>query len=49
VVLAKSHTGPGDIAETVLGYLCESDEQPTSLFRSSKKEYFNKSQKLKEI
>lgn len=32
VVLAKSHTAPGDIAETVLGYLYESDEQPTSLF-----------------
>jgi hypothetical protein len=33
VVLAKSHSSPGDIAETVLGYLCESeDEQPKSLF-----------------
>ena len=33
VVLAKSHTSPGDIAETVLGYLYESeDEQPKSLF-----------------
>jgi hypothetical protein len=49
VVLAKNHTGPGDIAETVLGYLYESEEQPTSLFRSSKREYFNKLQKLKEI
>jgi hypothetical protein len=26
VVLAKSHTSPGDVAETVLGYL-EDDEQ----------------------
>jgi hypothetical protein len=33
VVLAKSHSSPGDIAETVLGYLYESeDEQPRSLF-----------------
>jgi hypothetical protein len=33
VVLAKSHSSPGDIAETVLGYLYESeDEQPKSLF-----------------
>ena len=33
VVLAKSHLSPGDIAETVLGYLYESeDEQPKSLF-----------------
>ena len=33
VVLAKSHTSPGDIAETVLGYLYESEEeQPKSLF-----------------
>jgi hypothetical protein len=32
VILAKSHTAPDDIAETVLGYLYESDEQPTSLF-----------------
>jgi len=33
VVLAKSHSSPGDIAETVLGYLFESeDEQPKSLF-----------------
>ena len=32
-VLAKSHTSPGDIAETVLGYLYESEEdQPKSLF-----------------
>ena len=32
VVLAKSHTSPGDIAETVLGYLYESEEeQPKSL------------------
>jgi hypothetical protein len=32
-VLAKSHLSPGDIAETVLGYLYESeDEQPKSLF-----------------
>ena len=27
VVLAKSHTSPGDVAETVLGYLYESDEE----------------------
>jgi hypothetical protein len=27
VVLAKSHTPPGDVAETVLGYLYESDEE----------------------
>ena len=33
VVLAKSHTSPGEVAETVLGYLYESDEeQPKSLF-----------------
>jgi hypothetical protein len=33
VVLAKSHSSPGDIANTVLGYLYESeDEQPKSLF-----------------
>ena len=33
VVLARSHSSPGDIAETVLGYLYESeDEQPKSLF-----------------
>jgi hypothetical protein len=33
VVLAKSHSSPGDVAETVLGYLYESeDEQPKSLF-----------------
>ena len=33
VVLAKSHSSPGDIAETVLGYLYESeDEPPRSLF-----------------
>jgi hypothetical protein len=33
VVLAKSHSSPGDIAETVLGYLYElEDEQPKSLF-----------------
>ena len=33
VVLAKSHSSPGDTAETVLGYLHESeDEQPKSLF-----------------
>jgi hypothetical protein len=33
VVLAKSHTSPGDIAETVLGYLYESEEEhPKSLF-----------------
>jgi hypothetical protein len=33
VVLAKSHTSPGEVAETVLGYLFESDEeQPKSLF-----------------
>ena len=37
VVLAKSHTSPGDIAETVLGYLYESEEeQPKSLFWSQK-------------
>jgi hypothetical protein len=27
VVLAKSHTSPGDVAETVLGYLYETDEE----------------------
>jgi hypothetical protein len=33
VVLAKSHLSAGDTAETVLGYLYESeDEQPKSLF-----------------
>ena len=33
VVLAKSHSSPGDIAETVLGYIYElEDEQPESLF-----------------
>jgi hypothetical protein len=33
VVLAKSHLSPGDIADTVLGYLYESEEdQPRSLF-----------------
>jgi hypothetical protein len=33
VVLAKSHLSAGDIAETVLGYLYESeDEPPKSLF-----------------
>ena len=33
VVLAKSHSSPGDIAETILGYLYESeDEPPRSLF-----------------
>jgi hypothetical protein len=33
VVLAKSHLSPGDIAQTVLGYLYESeDEQPKGLF-----------------
>lgn len=33
VVLAKSHTSPGDVAETVLGYLYESDQDsPKSLF-----------------
>jgi hypothetical protein len=33
VVLAKSHSCPGDIAETILGYLYESeDQQPKSLF-----------------
>jgi hypothetical protein len=33
VVLAKSHSSPGDIAETVLGYLYElEDQQPKSLF-----------------
>jgi hypothetical protein len=33
VVLAKSHSFPGDVAETVLGYLYESeDEPPKSLF-----------------
>ena len=33
VVLAKSHSSPGDIAGTVLGYLYESeDQQPKSLF-----------------
>jgi hypothetical protein len=29
VVLAKSHTPPGDTADTVLGYLCESNEDDT--------------------
>ena len=34
VVLAKSHSSPGDVAETVLGYLYESeDEPPKSLFQ----------------
>ena len=33
VVLAESHTSPGDVSETVLGYLYESEEQePKSLF-----------------
>jgi hypothetical protein len=33
VVLAKSNLSPGDIADTVLGYLYESEEdQPRSLF-----------------
>jgi hypothetical protein len=33
VVLAKSHLSPGDIADTVLGYLYESEEdEPRSLF-----------------
>jgi hypothetical protein len=33
VVLAKSHLSAGDIAQTVLGYLYElEDEQPKSLF-----------------
>jgi hypothetical protein len=33
VVLAKSHLSPGDIVETVLGYMYESeDEPPKSLF-----------------
>lgn len=36
VVLAKSHIDPGDVSESVLGYLHESDEddssQPPSLF-----------------
>jgi hypothetical protein len=33
VVLAQSHTSPGEVADTVLGYLFESDEeQPKSLF-----------------
>jgi len=33
VVLAKSHSSPGDIAETVLGYMYESeDDPPRSLF-----------------
>jgi hypothetical protein len=33
IVLAKSHLSPGDIADTVLGYLYESEEdQPRSLF-----------------
>jgi hypothetical protein len=33
VLLAKSHSSAGEIAETVLGYLYESeDEQPKSLF-----------------
>jgi hypothetical protein len=37
VVLAQSHTSPGEVAETVLGYLHESDEdeQPKSLFSSA--------------
>ena len=33
IILAKSHTSPGDIADKVLGYLYESkEEQPKSLF-----------------
>jgi len=33
IVLAQSHTSPGEVAETVLGYLYESEEeQPKSLF-----------------
>ena len=34
VVLSQSHTSPGEVAETVLGYLHEYDEeeQPKSLF-----------------
>ena len=34
VVLSQSHTSPGEVAETVLGYLHENDEeeQPKSLF-----------------
>lgn len=33
VVLAQSHTSPGEVADTVLGYLYESEEeQPKSLF-----------------
>jgi hypothetical protein len=32
VLLAKSHTSPGDVSETVLDYLYETDRQPTSLF-----------------
>jgi hypothetical protein len=34
IVLAKSHTSPGDIAESVLGYFYESDKQesPPCLF-----------------
>jgi hypothetical protein len=33
VVLVQSHTSPGEVADTVLGYLYESDEeQPKSLF-----------------
>jgi hypothetical protein len=34
VVLSKSHLDPGDVSESVLGYLRESDEdrQPSSLF-----------------
>ena len=33
VVLAQSHTSPGEVADTVLGYLYESDEDhPKSLF-----------------
>jgi hypothetical protein len=34
VVLSQSHTSAGEVAETVLGYLHESDEeeQPKSLF-----------------
>jgi hypothetical protein len=33
VVLAQSYTSPGEVADTVLGYLYESEEeQPKSLF-----------------
>ena len=32
VLLAKSHTSPGDVSETVLDYLYEDDRQPPSLF-----------------